>query len=94
MDSARTPLLFANKVIHKFVANLLAREITGRGVEAIRLVFRRCGGQWVRIVEGDPVHTGLLIRLVQAWGRSAKKVKPNEDETLEHVGARLGPGSR
>lgn len=64
-----TPLFFANKVIHRFVDNLVGKPIKVDQVDTIKVVFRRCGGEWARIVSGDPVHVGLLIRLVQAWGR-------------------------
>lgn len=80
-----TPLFFANKVIHRLVDNLLGCEIDGKQVETIRVVFRRCGGEWTRIVSGDPVHIGLLIKLVQAWGRTRQKQpKPHPDEAYEH----------
>jgi hypothetical protein len=67
-EKEKPPLLFADKVVHKFVDNLLGRDIDGEQLAAIRVVFRRCGGSWSGILAGDPVHIGLLIRLVQAWG--------------------------
>ena len=72
-EDEKTPLLFANQVVHKFVDNLLGRGIESKQIESIRVVFRRCGGEWSRIVYGDPVHVGLLIRLVQAWGRTVQE---------------------
>jgi hypothetical protein len=80
-DPEKTPLFFANKVIHKFVDNLLGRDIDGKQCQAIRVAFRRCHGQWSSIVAGDPVHVGLLIRLIQAWGKAQpqKKEEPYDE---------------
>jgi hypothetical protein len=71
-DPEKTPLFFANKVIHKFVDNLLGMDIDAKQCQAIRVVFRRCQGQWVGVHAGDPVHIGLLIKLIQAWGKTQK----------------------
>lgn len=62
-------LYFADKVIHRFVDNLVGRKIQDNECRGIRLVFRYCGGRWDRIVVGDPIHIGLLMQLVQIWGR-------------------------
>jgi hypothetical protein len=70
-DAEKTPLLFADKVIHRFVDNLLGRGVSGDQSKAIRVVFRHCGGQWDQIVSGDPIHIGLLMKLVQVWGKTA-----------------------
>jgi hypothetical protein len=72
-EKKESPLLFADKVVHKFVDNLLGRSIDGKQLGAIRVVFRRCGGEWSSILAGDPVHIGLLIRLVQTWGNLNEK---------------------
>jgi hypothetical protein len=85
-DQEVTPLLFANKVIHKFVSNLLGREIDGKGASTIRVVFRNCGGDWQRILGGDPVHIGLLLKLVQAWGKaSPQKPKDQSQEVFANA---------
>lgn len=76
-DQESTPLLFANKVIHKFVENLLGHGISKDGASSIRVVFRRCGGDWSRISGGDPVHIGLLLKLIAAWGKTLKPVTPD-----------------
>lgn len=81
-DEQETPLLFANKVIHKFVDNLLGRPIDRNQAFSIRVVFRRCGGEWSRILSGDPVHIGLLIRLIQAWGRTVGAPKPSAPQEV------------
>lgn len=83
-----TPLLFANKVIYKFVDNLLGRPVDRDQASTLRVVFRRCGGEWSRIVSGDPVHIGLLIRLIQAWGRSVpiqKRQDPSSQEVFANA---------
>lgn len=77
-DHEEAPLFFANKVIHKFVDNLLGRDIDGEQCQAIRVVFRRCQGQWTGILAGDPVHIGLLIRLIKAWGKSHPKKEKSD----------------
>jgi hypothetical protein len=74
-DPEETPLFFANQVIHKFVDNMLGRGIDSKQCQVIRVVFRRCGGQWFRVVGGDPVHIGLLIRLIKGWGEAQAKDK-------------------
>lgn len=86
-EQESTPLLFANKVIHKFVDNLLGRDIDKHSSEVIRVVFRRCGGDWYRILHGDPVHIGLLLKLIQAWGKTLKPEPqdPKSQELFAHA---------
>lgn len=72
-DAPKTPLIFANKVIHVFVDHLLGRGVEDRDCMVMRMVFNRCGGEWTRIGAGDPVHLGLLMRIVKAWGKAEKK---------------------
>lgn len=81
-DKEVTPLLFANKVIHKFVDNLLGRDIDATGAAVIRVTFRNCGGSWEHILGGDPVHVGLLIKLIQAWGMANPKSPPNQNQEV------------
>jgi len=78
-DPEKTPLFFANKVIHKFVDNLLGRSIDSKQCQAIRVVFRKLGGQWAQVVAGDPVHVGLLIRIIKGWGKSQQKPEQQEE---------------
>jgi hypothetical protein len=44
----------------------------------LRVVFRRCGGEWGKIVEGDLVHLELLKQIVGVWGRMPGREKESD----------------
>lgn len=83
-DIETTPLLFANKVIQKFVENLLGQDIDPPDASTIRVVFRQCGGDWARVLHGDPVHIGLLLKLITAWGKTVQ-AKPRQDPSSQEL---------
>ncbi len=78
--SSDTPLVFANKVIHKMLGNLFAAPpgITPGDYLQMRLVYRRMGGLWQPLWQGDPESLALLHEVVKAWG----SVHPAQEEVV------------
>lgn len=68
------PLVFANQVIKLLGEHVLGDvKLTAQAFRVIRVVFRRLGGSWFEVCQGNPEHTQLLISSVTAWGaRNAK----------------------
>jgi hypothetical protein len=87
-DTRPDPLAFANRVIRQFVDNHVDPDCTllKGDYTVLRRVFRRLGGSWERLVQGDPRHVGLLSELTRAWGQRMKArrvTKPGEGEPID-----------
>lgn len=81
MEDSKPPLVFANRVIRKVVDNLL-----GDGLSVIpddyvtmRVVFRKLGGSWQALSQGDIHQNQLIVRVVQAWGNIRGKARKIEE---------------
>lgn len=72
MEDNRPPLEFANRVIRRFIDNLFGDEtlVLPQDYIAMRVVFRKLGGSWEKVFEGD---TQLIIQIVQSWGNLKDK---------------------
>jgi len=71
MDNPKTPpLAFANQVIEMLAKHLLGDDVklSIRAYRVMRVVYRRMGGSWFELCDGNPQHTKLLIETVKAWG--------------------------
>lgn len=71
MDDPKVPpLAFANQVIEMLANHLLGdgAKLSLRAFRVIRVVFRRLGGSWFELCQGNPQHTKLLIESVKGWG--------------------------
>jgi hypothetical protein len=76
------PKVFANRVIRELVLHMICEgaEIQPEDYMAIRVVFRKLGGDWEAISHGDMKQFDLLKRVVTTWGN---RYQPkNKDETL------------
>lgn len=73
-ESKPPPLAFANQVIQMFADHLLGGDVklNLRAYRLIRVVFRRVGGSWFELCQGNPQHTELLIESVKALGAARK----------------------
>lgn len=71
MHPENQPLVFANRVIRRLVDNTHGNDVilTRENYLAIRTVFKRCGGSWQKLYEGNEDHTRLLIQIVASWGK-------------------------
>jgi len=79
-DSAKIPLVFANRVIRLFANNQLSEDvmILPDDYMTMRLVFRKCGGSWEMVGAGGVPHVNLLAKIVAAWGRNRRKERKVE----------------
>lgn len=70
-DAVWTPRVFANKVILQFVQHILAEDMIVEPDDymVIRLVFKRCGGEWDALANGDVAMLELLQKIISAWGK-------------------------
>lgn len=73
-DAPELPLIFAQQVIRQFADHLLGPDIdvNDASFAAIQQVFRRCGGSWELLINGDLVHVLLIEAIVTAWGGMQK----------------------
>lgn len=71
MDTPTSPpLVFANRVIKQFVDHLVGgKELSNKDYQVIRLIFRKGGGSWSELVNGNIQHLLLLEKVVTVWGK-------------------------
>lgn len=76
MDSPK-PQVLANKLIHQLVTHTVNEDllISGRDYMTMRVVFRRCGGSWSKVLSGDLLHLELLKMIVLAWGAMPEQAR-------------------
>jgi hypothetical protein len=74
------PKVFANKVIAQMVKHMVSEDmlVQPRDYQAVRSVFRKCGGTWENVVNGDQVHIALLQRVVTEWGQMPDRKKKSD----------------
>jgi hypothetical protein len=80
MDTPRPPSIFANHVLSQVIRHAFGEDIVIEPCDflTLRVVFRRCGGEWGKIVEGDLVHLELLKQIVGVWGRMPGREKESD----------------
>lgn len=71
MEEQSPPKVFAHHVIMQMIQHMLGEDLVVdyKDYQALRVVFRWCGGSWVKLGEGDIIHLQLLSRIVGAWGQ-------------------------
>jgi hypothetical protein len=74
------PLEFANRLIR-----MLVDQSTGGKVEledsdymTMRILFRSNGGSWQTLLDGSPMHHGLIKDVVKAWVTQPRVLKEME----------------
>lgn len=74
------PLVFANHVIHQLVEHMVGEDVViePEDYTVLRVVFRKCGGQWHEITQGNLVHLELLKKIVSAWGRMPQRIREGD----------------
>lgn len=81
MDETKLhPLLFANHVIHQLVEHMVGEDmvIEHNDYTVLRVVFRKCGGNWSELTQGSLVQLELLKTIVSAWGQMPERVKDSD----------------
>jgi len=81
-EEVKVPKVFANRVIEQVIRHMVSDtiQITPQDYTVVRVVFRRLGGQWEKLVAGDLVHIELLKNIITGWGKL-----PHPDEKDELV---------
>lgn len=73
-DQPAQPLVFSHKVIKQFVDHLVGEvELERNDYAIIRLLFRKAGGSWEAIFQGDPKQLESLKSVVLHWGQNFAK---------------------
>lgn len=70
MDDDSQPKVLANRIILQFVQHSVSPDavVTPQDYIALRVVFRKCGGSWEKVMNGEQVDTELLKTIIMAWG--------------------------
>jgi len=81
MENIKQPKVFANKVLCQLIHHMVDENmvIEPRDYIALRKVFRRCGGSWEKLGEGDQVQIELLKTIVTSWGQMPGRKKESDD---------------
>lgn len=79
-DVTSQPKVFANKVIQMVIKHTLPEDfvVEPRDYIAIRVVFRRCGGNWETFGLGEQSQIELLKTIIQSWGAMSARVKSSD----------------
>lgn len=80
-DPKALPLVFANQVIRQFVDHLVGADtvVEPRDYMVLRMLFRKGGGTWQNLADGDITHLLFLEKLVTSWGKLPGRKKEIED---------------
>jgi hypothetical protein len=80
-ESLQQPKVFANRIIRQLVQHMVAEDmvIDLQDYLAIRVVFRACGGSWIKFGEGDLKQFELLKAIVLAWGQMEDRRKSSDE---------------
>ena len=81
-DTPKPPFEFANRIIRQMIDHVWGGDIIIEPNDylTMRAVFRRCGGEWEKILGSDLVHLELLKTVVNSWGALPDHKKKPEEE--------------
>lgn len=76
------PLLFADRIVRQLIDHMASSDLVTeeKDFNVIRSVFRNCGGNWERVLNGDPLQNELLKSVVTAWANM-----PDRKRDVERV---------
>ncbi len=82
-DREIPPRQFANRVLKQVIQHMLSEDlvIALDDYMAMRVAFRKCGGSWFEVSQGNIVHLELLKKVVTAWGNMPGR-KTTQDEEV------------
>jgi hypothetical protein len=80
MIKTSKPKVFANKVISQMIQHMVSEDmiVNNKDYQALRSVFRKCGGSWEALVDGNQVHIELLKKIVSEWGKMPGRKKKSD----------------
>jgi hypothetical protein len=75
------PIVFANRVIRQFADHLLGNDliIEPKDFMVIRVVFRKLGGNWVDLIQGNIKQLEVLERVLTNWGKVPGRKRKSPD---------------
>lgn len=82
MDSQKEPpLIFANKVIRQIADHLLGSDVilSPKDFSVLRVVYRRLGGTWEKLIGGDLKSLKILEDVIIRWGKSPNLKREPKD---------------
>jgi hypothetical protein len=81
VEGNKPPLEFANRVVRRFVDNFFGDEtmVLPQDFTAMRVVFRKLGGSWEKLFQGDIVQLQLMTQIIQSWGNLKGKNRKVEE---------------
>jgi hypothetical protein len=81
-EQEEVPKVFANRVVRELITHMVCEgaDIKPNDYMAIRVTFRKLGGDWEAISHGDMEQFELLKKVVTTWGNQYQPKK--KDETL------------
>lgn len=76
----KPPLVFANHVIRQTVDHVADEKIlvSPQDFTALRVVFRKLGGSWSKLADGDINSSRLLARIVKKWAKMPGRERKSE----------------
>lgn len=79
-DSTKTPLVFSEQAIRRLVTNQSSDEtmILPNDYQVMRVVFRKRGGSWEGVTQGDVAQIQLLASVVKTWAKLRQKQRKVE----------------
>lgn len=74
------PLLFANRIIRQFVDHMGGGDLVMEepDFQAVRILFRRLGGAWEKVLGGDMADMDRLKKVITAWSTLPGRKKDQE----------------
>ena len=81
LETILPPSQLANKVIKQMIEHLFADGfvVENQDYMAIRVAFRRLGGAWEALVDGDTAQITLLEKVITAWGKLPGHKKQSDE---------------
>lgn len=79
-EPSNPPLVYANRVIRKFLDNLFGSEVLTSQEDflTIRTVFRTHGGLWEQVALGHPKHINFLVKVLALWAKQPERQRKTE----------------
>ncbi len=74
-DKKDRPLAFSERIIRQFIDHSFGVEKSRskQDIQVMRVVFRKEGGSWEKLMRGDQAQLKLLSSIVVAWGKNSTK---------------------
>ena len=75
------PSQLANRIIRQFVDHLFGEDMLTFKDDflAIRVVYRKMGGNWIPLIDGNKEAIGLLENIVTGWGQMPGRKRKSEE---------------